>query len=96
METQVTDFGVTIANLQDLPDTVTALDARVVTLEAAQGNQYSRVIRYQSSICVQKVVNSVKFVIHCAAFETESLFSLVIKIFNNKNFSDVQIHRKNA
>ena len=32
----------TIANLQDLPDTVTALDARVVTLEAAQGNQYSR------------------------------------------------------
>ena len=54
----------------------------------------SRVIRYQSSICVQKVVNSVKYVIHCAAFETESLFSLVIKIFNNKNFSDVQIHRK--
>ena len=50
METQVTDFGVTIANLQDLPDTVTALDARVVTLEAAQGNN----IQIWDIICIIK------------------------------------------
>ena len=38
LETQVMDFDATIMDLQNLPDTVTALDARVQTLEDAQGN----------------------------------------------------------
>ena len=42
------------------------------------------------------MVSAVKSVIYCAAFETESLSSLAIKTFNNKNFRDLPVKRSDV